>query len=177
MPLLERKVNVVWSKLCYPFDDRWILFQKTWKRRKKRKCVSTTKDVVTYFILQLSCDFQSRIASCPDCQHVEVTDVAFKYRKKKNGRGESVDVLRLMNHSAKSVQRKVKKFTSHTVACKLRRISGGRVAPPVTFRVQRSDDRKYVCVCRLATQGIVSAVVRSGLNVRLLKLPIQIPLN
>ena len=82
-----------------------------------------------------------------------------------------------MNHSAKSGQRKVKKFTGHTVACKLRRISGGRVAPPVTFRVQRSDDRKYVCVCRLATQGIVPAVVRSGLNVRSLKLPIQIPLN
>ena len=83
MPLLERKVNVVWSKLCYPFDDRWILFQKTLKRRKKRKCVSTTKDVVTHFILQLSRDFQSRIASCPDCQRVEVTDVVFKYRKKK----------------------------------------------------------------------------------------------
>ena len=82
MPLLERKVNVVWSKLCYPFDDRWILFQKTLKRRKKRKCVSTTKDVA-YFILQLSPNFQSRIARCPDCQRIEVTDVAFKYRKKK----------------------------------------------------------------------------------------------
>ena len=49
-----------------------------------------------------------------------------------------------MNHSAKSAQRKVKKFTSHTVACKLRRISGGSVS-----------------------------LVRSGLNVRLLKRPIQ----
>ena len=77
-----------------------------------------------------------------------MTDVAFKYRKKKNGRGQSVDVLRLVNHSAKSAQRKVKKFTSHTVACKLRRISGGSVS-----------------------------LVRSGLNVRLLKRPIQIPFN
>ena len=134
MPLLERKVNVVWSKLCYPFDDRWILFQKTLKRRKKRKCVSTTKDVVTHFILQLSRDLQSRIASRPDCQRVEVTDVALKYRKKKTVVG--------------GVYRR---FQTHESFSKISSEKGKEIYQP---------------------HSSVS-LVRSGLNVRLLKLPSQ----
>ena len=133
MPLLERKVNVVWSKFCYPFDDRWILFQKTLKRRKKRKCVSTTKDVVTQFILQLSRDFQSRIASCPDCQRVEVTDVVFKYRKKKRS------------------WRECRRFQTHESFSKISSEKGKEIYQP---------------------HSSVS-LVRSGLNVRLLKLPSQ----
>ena len=51
------------------------------------------------------------------------------------------------------------KITCVSLACGQRRISGGCFSPPESTQVERSDDRKYVCVPRLCFLGLAINII------------------